>query len=346
MQETKWNFLLPFAKAHRTITPSITITEIAGKAIETYNLSLDKEQVRKIISKLLSEPDTSWTFPTNATFDPATVHHTPIKKPEESIYVGATHSPQSVHYNKPGTYLVLGCWHVPFHNKTLHAGVQQLISDLGGDLTGLVLNGDFLDCNSLSGHDKGKFTVTPGLTLTQEYEEGRKAIRELITDLPKDTAKFYLYGNHENRWDRYMADMQQAKTPLLSPRQGLQLDQLGFQTIESYSSGYLTLGAHLDILHGVYYSTHCAKTHIDRFRGSVLFAHTHRIQSYIEGRTGGFNIGWGGDVTSAAFNYADRGVKASWQNGFAIVNIDEQGNYFVQQIICINGHFYYNNKKY
>jgi hypothetical protein len=126
----------------------------------------------------------------------------------------------------------------------------------------------------------------------------------------------------------------------------MNLFERGFQVIESYSTGYMTLGQHLDILHGIYYNTHCAKTHIDRFRGSVLFAHTHRIQSYIEGRTGGFNIGWGGDSQAAAFGYADRGTKASWQNGFAVVNIDESGDYYVNQIIANNGNFYYNGTKY
>ncbi len=339
MRYNKFHFLAAFAKAHRIINPDLSYLGIAKLARDHYGLSASSEELTKAIKDLFEEA-----------FEEVKEPAITVLEPTVEQYLKATETKQepinNFKHDQPGTYLVLGCWHVPFHNKTLTNGVTQLIQDLGGDLKGLILNGDFLDCNSLSGHDKGKFTVTPGLTLLQEYTDGKVVLREFLGALPKDALKVYMYGNHENRWDRYMADMQNAKTPLPSPKEGLGLDELGFKTIESYSSGYLTLGKHLDILHGVYYNTHCAKTHIDRFRGSILFAHTHRIQSYIEGRTGGFNIGWGGDVSSAAFNYADRGVKASWQNGFAIVNIDEKGNYYVQQIICIDGHFYYNNKKY
>lgn len=344
MQETndsKWNFLLKFAQAHKVLNPQITIQEIANKAIEHYKLALSPEQARKVVSRLLNEGvQVNYLQTINTVLPPSSF------TTSASFIIKEDLPKREVHFkhNKPGNYLVLGCWHVPFHNKTLHEGVIKLMEDNKFD--GLILNGDFLDCNSLSGHDKGKFTVEPGLTLEKEYTAGKEAMDELLDFLPTESLKVYLYGNHEDRWNRYMADMQQAKTPIPSPAEGLGLEARGFRTIESWGSGYITLGEHLDILHGIYYNSHCAKTHIDRFRGSVLFAHTHRIQSYIEGRTGGFNIGWGGDLSSRAFNYADRGVKASWQNGFAIVNIDEQGNYYVNQIICIDGHFYYGNKRY
>ena len=53
-----------------------------------------------------------------------------------------------------------------------------------------------------------------------------------------------------------------------------------------------------------------------------------------------------GDSNTAAFNYASRSMKKNWSNGFAIVNIDEDGYYFVEQIMWQNGKFYYAGKKY
>jgi hypothetical protein len=184
------------------------------------------------------------------------------------------------------------------------------------------------------------------MTLRDEYREGEKAISELVQYLPSHATKIYLYGNHEDRFNRFMADMQNAKNPLLSPKEGLKLDQKGFLTIEDYNQGLITLGNHLDVIHGVYYSTHCAKAHIDKLRGSVVFAHTHRIQSFIEGEVGGFNIGWGGDANSAAFRYANRAMKSSWQNGFAEAIIDTDQSYHLNQIVCYKDHFFYNGKKY
>lgn len=326
----KWEFLLPYITTARSVSPDITVTQLAEQAIQYFSLALSTEQVRKIISRLINSPDTE------------TVHVSPFVG-----YTQAVVAPTPVlhlKHNKPGTYLVLGCWHAPFHHRLLTAGVMKMMEENRFD--GLIMLGDFLDCNALSDHAKGKFTSVPGMTLQQEYAVGKQVLKGFVSRLPEGALKVYLYGNHENRYHRFIADMQNAKTPPSSPTEGLALFEQGFQVIENYQSGYMTLGNHLDLLHGVYYNTHCAKTHIDRFRGSVMFAHTHRIQSYIEGHTGGFNIGWGGEGREAAFNYADRGTKAAWQNGFATVTIDEQGFYYVNQVIANNGTFFYNGKKY
>ena len=52
------------------------------------------------------------------------------------------------------------------------------------------------------------------------------------------------------------------------------------------------------------------------------------------------------DMTSQAFSYASRAMKAKWNNGFAIVHIDENGRYYVTQILAFEDTFYYNGKRY
>lgn len=245
-----------------------------------------------------------------------------------------------------GMHIVLGCWHVPFHNKTLHRGVRKLISDYKDSIKGFHLIGDFLDLNALSSHDKGKFTAIPGLTLSQEYRAGNTALDQLTENLDPNCWKTYLYGNHEDRYNRWMRDMDNAKTPLISPKESLKLSERGFQTKTSWAQDYFTLGKYLDIFHGIYFSIHSAKAHMDKLRGSCMYAHTHRIQQYIEGNTGSFNIGAGADFSSPAFGYASRAMKSQWQNGFAIVMIDEDGSYHTTQVICQNGRFYFGGKKY
>jgi hypothetical protein len=353
-QTGKWGFLLPFVNEAREANPELTLASIARIAKEEFQLGLDAEALRKIISRLVNQSgdqntSESYVKPSRIP-NPYQVSH-PVDFSSTTFFpktqptnITGCHIPGGYKIEVPGRYLVLGCWHVPFHNKQLTNRLFDLMSTEKFD--GIILNGDFMDLNSLSGHDRGKFTAMPGLNLNEEYAEGRKAIEQIRDLLPPDAIKIYLYGNHEDRYHRYIADMQNAKTPPVSPTEGLRLFENGFMVNESYSSGYITLGDHLDILHGIYYNTHCAKAHIDKFRGSVLFAHTHRVQSYIEGRTGGFNIGWGGDVTHRAFNYADRGTKASWQNGFAEVLIDEHGDYYVNQITCNNSRFVYGGKLY
>lgn len=336
-KQGKWEFLRPFVNASKVISPEITNQEIADKAIERFSLNLDREAARKVVSKIVNGELEEEGGPsvTEANF---------LEEVISTKEVSLVEKANTFTHNKPGQYLVLGCAHVPFHNEALVKAITHMMSEV--EFEGLILNGDFLDCNSLSGHDRGKFTAIPGLDLRKEYEGGREVLGDLLRWLKPEALKAYMYGNHEDRYQRYIGDMQNAKTPPPSPTEGLKLLQQGFKVIESYASGYMTLGKHLDIIHGIYYNSHCSKTHIDRFRGSVLFAHTHRVQSYVEGQTGGFNIGWLGNKDHKAFSYADRGVKASWQNGFAVVTIDDNGDYYVNQVFCNNNKFYYNSKCY
>lgn len=347
--ENKWAFLESFVRESKERNKEISVTEIGELAIKAFGLELDREQARRVVSRILNERKEDLTLIEEWKKDLSWVESKEVEvKPQEWKFtkIEADLKPKDprIRWNKEGQYLVLGCWHVPFHNEKMTDGVLRLMEDI--NLEGVVFNGDFLDCNSLSSHDRGRFTAIPGLNLKQEYQEGYKLLSEFNKQIPKEASKAYMYGNHEDRYWRYVSEMQNAKTPPQSPAEGLKLTELGFTALESYSDNFLTLGDHLDVIHGIFFSDHCAKKHIDRFRGSCLFAHTHRIQTYIEGNVGGFNIGWGGDKNSPAFRYADRAMKASWQNGFAIVNIDRNKDYYVQQVICNNGGFYYNGKKY
>jgi hypothetical protein len=318
-----------------------SITDLAKEAKEYFDSDLSVEQIRKIISRELNktkEVSKNWYKTKEAElkeeFEVTVLPKLKLFRTEE----------KKSKFTTPGTYLLLGCVHVPGHNHAMLEGILKLIPEIKPQ--GLILMGDFLDLNSLSGHDRGRFTAIKGLTLDQEYKDGNMVLDRLLAELPKEADKVYLYGNHEDRWNRYMSDIQNAKTPLPSPTEALLLKERGFNVFERWSSDYITLGSHLEVLHGQYYNTHCAKQHIDKFRGSVAFVHTHRIQMYVEGKTAGFNIGWGGDVNHPFFNYAERGTKGQWQNGFALVQIDKQGDYFVQQIFVHNNKFYYNGKQY
>lgn len=322
---SKWNFLHEFTKQHEGKSKA----EIARLAIKEFELALDPEQVRKIISK-------------------QTCKCSDFEQLEELIPLDKEETKQDTpaQFSTPGMYLVLGCVHVPGENKSMINGISQLVKDLDTNLQGLALIGDFLDMNSLSGHDVGKFTAIPGLTLGKEYEAGNKVLDQITEGLNPKATKIFMYGNHEDRYNRYMGDMQKAKATIASPQEALKLDQRGFYTYTKWQQDKVTLGSHLDLIHGEYFNVHSAKKHIDVYRGSVMYVHTHRIQTYIEGEVGGFNIGWGGEASSPLFNYMPRGTKSQWQNGFAMVTIDNQGNYYVQQIIHHNNKFFFNNKFY
>lgn len=247
------------------------------------------------------------------------------------------------HFGTVGRHLVLGCMHVPFHNKRFLASLMSLLQDQ--DFVGLHIIGDFMDLNTFSSHDKGKFPAIKGLTYNQEIKESNHVL-DLLQASNEFSDLSYVWGNHEDRYHRYMKDMENAKRPLMSPTDALKLRERGFSVHENWSRDFVKLGSHLELMHGTYFNVHCAKKHLDTLRGSVMFAHTHRIQHYIEGSMGAYNIGFGGDIESPAFGYATRPQRSQWQNGAAVVMLDAAGNYFVEQLTFINNHFSYGGKLY
>jgi predicted phosphodiesterase len=245
-----------------------------------------------------------------------------------------------------GLHLVISDCHIPFQNHKLMNGLYELLSDIGQDVVGFHIIGDFLDLNSLSRHDIYKRTAVPGITLDSEYAAGNEVLDNFDTLLPIDCWKTFLYGNHEDRHNRWMSDVQNSKTPLVAPDVALKLKTRGYEVKTNWSQDFTKVGSHLELIHGTYLNTYCAKKHMDVLRGSVMFGHSHKIQSYIEGEVGSFNIGGMYDIDSPAFNYASRPAKAQWQNGFALVYIDLQGDYYVNQVIANNGKFVYGSKLY
>lgn len=251
------------------------------------------------------------------------------------------------HYLNPGMYISLGCVHAPFHLEPAFKAIQKLLNDNKTQITGLLLAGDFLDMNSLSSHDKGKKPL-PGVTLDWEYSESEILLNSLLDPLANNVEKIYIFGNHEDRYHRYMGDIDNSKlgSSLVSPIKGLKLVEKDFHIFENWKEDYVTLGHHLQVSHGEFFNIHSAKKHIDTYRKSVLYYHTHRVQQYIEGSVGGYNGGSMADFSSPVFGYASRAMKNSWLNGFNVIHIDEQGYYHIQQIVCYNNSFVFGNTIY
>lgn len=264
----------------------------------------------------------------------------------DGFEVKVTNKPvEIVDTNMPKIHVVIGCCHIPFHDKKLMEAFIEFLGDNATEIASLNIIGDFLDLNTLSSHDKGKFTAIKGLTLDQEYDAGNDILDIFDDILPKSCVKRFLFGNHEARYFRWMANTDNAKTPLVSPTDGLRLRERGYEVKEDWMQDFITLG-HLDLMHGIFYNVHSAKTHLDRFRCSVAYVHTHRIQSFIEGDMGAWNLGWMGDVNSLAFSYASRATKSQWKTGFGVVSVEKDNTYYVNQIIANNGKFVYGGKIY
>ena len=247
--------------------------------------------------------------------------------------------------NQVGLHVVAGCIHFPAVNTKFYAAFLQFLSDLGSNLKGIHLIGDIIDCKSLSSHDKGQVSNT---TLEKEYSTSNLYLDRLDSVLPHGIEKNYIWGNHEERYTRILKQVDTAKfgKALLSPTAGCRFIERGYTVQEDYMNAKIQLGKYLDLIHGQYVTVNSTKKHLDVYKKSIMFAHTHKMGSYFDTDKASFNIGWMGDSNHSAFNYCSRVTKEGWQNGFAVVNIDSLGFYHVQLVQWYNGRFYFGGKEY
>jgi predicted phosphodiesterase len=260
----------------------------------------------------------------------------------------AKRSKKMVHSSKGQKWIVLSDIHRPFHNQALWSKVLRLIKDMGTDLHGVVLAGDYLDLYTLGSYNSMSLGLLEGIDLGYEYEDGLNGLIELQSVLPAGCRKLFLYGNHEDRYFRTMNSRDHKKfgSALRDPIEALRLQENGWEVKTNWKDDFFTLGEHLDVIHGIFWSKHCAAAHLDRGGRSVMFGHTHRIQSFHIGNKAAFNIGGLFDIQNKAFRYKSRLERMPWANGFAIVNIDDNGDFYTDQITVWNDCFFAEGRKY
>ena len=214
-----------------------------------------------------------------------------------------------------------------------------------------MLPGDYADLFTLGSYNENSLKSLTGITLEIEYSDCNDGLDEIDTALgkyKKSCKKYFLFGNHEDRYFREIAKGDKAKYggALTPPTEALRLVERGYEVKENWKDDFFTLGEHLDVIHGVYTNIHTAKKHLDMTGRSVMFGHTHRVQMFRQGKRASYNIGWLGNVKHKCFNYMPRFQKDVWANGFAEVFIDDNGLYYVNQISVYNDSFFINGKMY
>ena len=118
--------------------------------------------------------------------------------------------------------------------------------------------------------------------------------------------RVYLHGNHEDRFDRLMADMQTnpktlALMRLPKIRDVLNLDYIlgltenGWETHSYLEGDRFLLHDRLLCIHGYRANKYPTTAHLQQYGKSVVFGHSHRIQNFtsrdLRGTDGGWNMG-------------------------------------------------------
>ena len=202
----------------------------------------------------------------------------------------------------------------------------------------VVLGGDFMDMSCVSHWNKTKKRTLEGKRLKADYIKANK----IIAKMKESTSKLvYMIGNHEDWVDQAICE-----DPSL---EGFYEVKNNISGVDEWvdNNGVYSIGR-LKIIHGFFTPDHACKRHLQEFHDSVMFCHTHRIQTYSGNIYGvrpicSWNIGC---LCSMNPEYAHNKAP-QWQHGFAVVwENAKTRNFFVEQVWIIENKMIYGGKIY
>lgn len=212
------------------------------------------------------------------------------------------------------TVVVANDFHVPFHNVPGVNAWLELCRDLQPEV--IVINGDFLDCYTVS-----TFPKNPGVPLLQEeINEGLAVLEQLRRNCPTATIHF-TEGNHEERLRRLIkANHGLYGLEAFTLESLLEFDRLG---IKFYHYGDVVEIGNLAVYHGEVVRGHsCYSAKGEMAKGGyqyMITGHTHRVGWYHHKTRVRNNqaLENGGLFDLAQCDYQS---SPNWQNGFCVVH--------------------------
>ena len=229
--------------------------------------------------------------------------------------------------------MVMPDLHAPFHDH--RAFDTFLEAAYVAQPSEMVLIGDTVDFYAVSFHDKDP---DRRYLLKEEVQAANEQCLDVVASMgiPKVT---YLLGNHENRYNRYLARNAPDLHGLCPTLQELlRIEQRGWDCHE-YGTPY-SVGK-MDYVHDVgLCGKAAAQRSVEAYGKSVCIGHTHRLSIYHTGdahdRHMCLNVGWLGSAAEVDYMHKWK-VNKDWQHGFGLVDYFPNGNFSAQAIAINDG---------
>jgi UDP-2,3-diacylglucosamine pyrophosphatase LpxH len=236
---------------------------------------------------------------------------------------------------------VINDLHIPYESADIVNAVLSLANSVQPER--LYINGDLVDMWEISSHSKN---TKSGTQLADEIRLANSYLDTMRNKLP-NTEIVYIFGNHEHRFARFIADNAVELYGLsgLTLAEQLKLKERDIQLVysglrESYIRAYddLVIG-HFDRVNA--HSAYTAKTLVDKYGASIIQGHTHRVgyhaKSTLADTFHGYENGCMCDLNPV---YS---LSPNWQHGFAVVHRHNNKS-FVEQITITDGEFVFGGK--
>lgn len=241
---------------------------------------------------------------------------------------------EPIQMDGPMRCLVLSDVHIPYHDKAALRLAIKYGKENKADT--IILNGDIIDCYSISRYEKD-----PELrNFANELQQTRLFFSLLRREFPKAKIVFKL-GNHEERYEKFLF----LKAPELLGVPDFRFDKLlhldEFKIELVRDQNVIRLGK-LNVLHGHEYRfgvnnpVNAARGYYNRAKAHVLAGHLHVTSNHKEKNLEGhvvstWSTGCLCELHPAYNKYAN------WNVGFAFVIVDKEGAFRVNNLTIING---------
>lgn len=237
--------------------------------------------------------------------------------------------------------LVVPDAHTPYHDQDALDGVKEFAEDIHPDA--LVVLGDWFDMYAVSSFSK---KPSRKVELQEDIDIGVDALEEFCHGLT--TQRYFLAGNHEARWERYLREKAPELHGLdaLEPEKLFALNDIGF---DYFDYGDAIGIGNMWLTHGSRVSKHAGRTaqfNLESYGVPLMMGHSHRLASYrrsnLGGRLDGFECG---HLTNGDPDYMDK--PANFQQGLGLLWTDPRtGNYDVDLVAIKDGGFSYQGDHY
>jgi hypothetical protein len=262
----------------------------------------------------------------------------PLRKPcTITIPDGVKQTLPPARIKTPGKWLVCGDLHAPYHDE--RAVVAMLRYAKQQKVTHLYLNGDVADFYKLS-----KWSQDPRF---RNPDSELETIGELLKEFAKHFKgeRHYKMGNHEDRYERYLYERAPALVGIRAFEldRVLDLESLGYGVVRSRQFAYL---GNLPIFHGhelprgLTDPVNVGRGVFLRVRESAAVNHWHKTSHHADtsGLKKRVTSCWSlGCLCDLVPEYAPVN---SWNHGFAIVTVKDDGHYQFENKTIVDGEVY------
>lgn len=234
--------------------------------------------------------------------------------------------------------LLISDLHVPYHD--IQALTCAIRYGKEKNVNAVFINGDLIDFYPIS-----RFVNTKRkLSLSRELEITKQILEVLRTEFP-DANFYFLFGNHDNRLETYLATKapELLDTPEFKLEKLLELDKFRVKHFEDNTLikiGKLTVTHGHLLIKGVFAPVNPARGAFLRAKDSVLISHVHNSSSHTEKTIKDkiittYSTGCLCELTPDYNPFGN-----NFGHGFAYIEVYEGGKYRVDNKRIINGEIY------